>query len=59
MNIYWFTVIFIVWYILSLFISVRLGKKGKIGEEWSFFISMLFSPVVGLVVTLLAGKEGS
>lgn len=52
MNIYWFTVLFIVWYTASLVISEKLGKKRRIGEEWSFFISMMFSPVVGLIAVL-------
>jgi len=57
MNIYWFTVIFTAWYILSLVISERLGKKRRIGEEWSFFISMMFSPVIGLVAALLTKEK--
>jgi hypothetical protein len=57
MNIYWFTAIFTAWYILSLVISERLGKKRRIGEEWSFFISMMFSPVIGLVAALLTKEK--
>jgi len=51
MNVYWITLIFIAWYVLSLIISETIGKKRKIGVEWSFFISILFSPVIGYVVT--------
>ncbi len=54
MNIYWFIAIFSVWYIFSLVVSEKLGKYRRIGEEWSFFISMMFSPVVGLVVALIS-----
>ena len=57
MNVYTFTLLFIAWYTFSLVISDKLGKKMKIGEEWSFFISIMFSPVVGLIVTLLMGKK--
>lgn len=52
MNIYWFTAIFILWYTLSLIISERIGKKRTIGEEWSFFLSFMLSPLVGLLVSL-------
>jgi hypothetical protein len=54
MNIYWFIAIFSAWYIFSLVVSEKLGKYRHIGEEWSFFISMVLSPVIGLVVALLS-----
>jgi len=53
MNAIWFSVIFTAWYILALVVSEKVGKKRKIGEEWSFFLSFTFSPVLGLVVSLL------
>jgi fumarate reductase subunit C len=53
MNITWFCILFTVWYILSLVISERIGKKRKIGEEWSFFLSFMLTPLVGLAITLL------
>jgi fumarate reductase subunit C len=52
MNVYWFTAIFILWYTLSLVIAERIGKKRAIGEEWSFFLSFMFSPLVGLLISL-------
>jgi len=39
------------WYIFSLVVSEYIGKKKKIGVERSFFICMIFSPVVGFFVT--------
>ena len=54
MNVYWFSAIFTAWYILALVISEQLGKKRKIGEEWSFFVSIIFSPVVGFAITLFS-----
>jgi hypothetical protein len=57
MNIYWFIFLFCAWYILSLAISEKIGKKRKIGEEWSFFLSFMLSPVVGLALTLLSKKS--
>jgi len=48
---------FIVWYVGSLIISETIGKQRKMGEEWSFFISMIFSPVIGFLVTYFGKKE--
>ena len=59
MNIFWFSLLFTLWYAFSLVISVKIGKKRKIGEEWSFFISMIFSPVIGLVVSFLFPASGN
>lgn len=53
MNILWISIIFSAWYILSLVVSEKIGKKRKIGEEWSFFLSIMLSPIVGLVISLL------
>ena len=47
---------FIVWYVGSLIISETIGKKRKIGVEWSFFISMVFSPLIGIVITFFNKK---
>ncbi|MCF8227607.1 MAG: hypothetical protein K9G58_05770 [Bacteroidales bacterium] len=47
---------FVIWYALSLVISETMGKSRKIGVEWSFFISFVFSPLIGLFVTLLSDK---
>jgi len=43
--------VFILWYVFSLVVSEYIGKKKKIGVEWSFFICIMFSPVVGFFVT--------
>lgn len=56
MNIYWFIFLFCAWYVLSLVISEKIGKNRKIGEEWSFFLSFMLSPVIGLGVTLFSKK---
>jgi fumarate reductase subunit C len=53
MNILWISIIFTAWYILSLIVSEKIGKKRKIGEEWSFFLSFMFTPLVGLAISLL------
>ena len=33
-----------------------LGARRKIGFGWTFFLSVLFTPIVGLVVCLLSDK---
>lgn len=53
MNILWISIIFAAWYILSLVISEKVGKYRKIGEEWSFFLSFILTPVIGLAISLL------
>jgi hypothetical protein len=53
MNIIWISIIFTLWYIFSLVVSEKIGKKRKIGEEWSFFLSFMFSPIIGLVISLV------
>jgi len=54
MNAIWFSVIFTAWYILALVVSEKIGKKRKIGEEWSFFMSFMLTPLVGLVASFLS-----
>ena len=53
MDALWFCIIFTAWYILALVVSEKVGKNRKIGEEWSFFLSFMLTPVVGLAITLL------
>jgi len=57
MNTYWFTAIFIVWYTVSLIIAEKIGKKRAIGEEWSFFLSFMLSPLVGLIASLATRRK--
>jgi len=56
MNEYIVIFIFIAWYTLALVVSETLGKKKKIGVQWSFFISIVFSPVIGYIVTAASPK---
>ncbi len=53
MNILWISIIFTAWYVLSLVVSEKIGKKRKIGEEWSFFLSFMLTPIIGLLISLL------
>ncbi|MCK4663631.1 MAG: hypothetical protein KAT68_12245 [Bacteroidales bacterium] len=44
-------IVFILWYVFSLLVSENLGKKRKIGVEWSFFFCFVFSPIIGYLIT--------
>jgi fumarate reductase subunit C len=59
MDALWFSIIFTAWYILSLVVSEKIGKNRKIGEEWSFFLSFMLTPVVGMVITLFSRPKES
>ena len=52
-----FIIGFLVWYILALVVSFRVGKHRKIGEEWSFFLSFMLSPPIGLFISLMSKKK--
>lgn len=54
MDALWFSIIFTAWYILALVVSEKIGKNRKIGEEWSFFLSFMLTPVVGMIITILS-----
>jgi len=51
MNEYTVITIVIAWYVLALIVSETIGKKKKLGVEWSFFLSFILSPVVGYLIT--------
>ena len=57
MNEYTVIAIFIAWYVLALIVSETIGKKKKLGVEWSFFLSFMLSPVVGYLVTRFSGDK--
>jgi uncharacterized membrane protein YwzB len=56
MNEYIVIAIVIAWYTLSLIVSETLGKKKKIGVQWSFFISIMLTPVIGYIVNAASPK---
>lgn len=35
----------------------QLGKNRKIGFGWSFALSLLLSPIIGLIITLFSKKN--
>jgi hypothetical protein len=51
MTEYLVIIIFILWYTFSLVVSENTGKKSKLGVQWSFLISMIFSPIVGYIAS--------
>jgi len=57
MNEYTVIAIVIAWYVLSLVVSETIGKKKKLGVEWSFFLSFMLSPVVGYLITRFSGDK--
>ncbi len=57
MNEYLVILIFVLWYGLSLYVSETYGKNGKPGVERLFFISMVFSPLIGFLVALANKKQ--
>lgn len=57
MDFYIFLAVFILWYTFSVLISEKYGRKGRIGEEWSFFLCFMLSPVIGFLVTYFAGEK--
>ncbi|HSG67839.1 MAG TPA: hypothetical protein VK994_03970 [Bacteroidales bacterium] len=52
-----FFIIFIVWYAGALIVSERLGKKSRLGEEWTFFIGFMLTPIVSAIAATLIKKH--
>jgi hypothetical protein len=50
-------IVFTLWYTGSLIVSENISKNDKLGTEGLFFISMLFSPIVGLLIKLIFIKK--
>lgn len=49
--------IFLAWYILSLVVSENIGKKKKMGVEWSFFLNIVLTPVLGYFITRFSPEK--
>ncbi|MCD4723770.1 MAG: hypothetical protein K8R63_02935 [Bacteroidales bacterium] len=52
-----FFIVFVVWYAGALIVSERIGKKSRLGEEWTFFIGFMFTPVVAAILGLSLPKK--
>ncbi len=48
--------LFISWFILSIIVAL-LGDNKKIGIWAAFFISLIFSPLIGLIVVLVSDRK--
>jgi len=57
MNEYIIIIIFALWYIGSLIVSENISKDSKQGTEEMFFICMLFSPIVGFLLSLFLKRK--
>jgi len=51
-----FFIVFIVWYAGALIVSERVGKKSKLGEEWTFFIGIMLTPIISAIMGLAMKK---
>ncbi len=49
--------VFLSWYILALVVSETVGKKRKIGVEWSFFLSVILTPVLGYFISRFSSEK--
>jgi len=49
----WIALAFFAWYLFALIISEQYHKQSRINKQWLFFISFMFSPLAGIIVSLL------
>ncbi|MEZ5197803.1 MAG: PepSY-associated TM helix domain-containing protein [Bacteroidales bacterium] len=59
LNIFMQIISFFILYFVSLIISETLGKKSRLGIEWSFFLSMILTPVIAIIPIYLLKKNNS
>lgn len=52
-----FFIIFTVWYAGALIVSERMGKKSRLGQEWTFFIGFMFTPIISFVLVNLLKEK--
>lgn len=57
MEEYIVVLVFVIWYVLALVVSEKIGKNRKIGLEWSFFLSIIFSPIIGYLITRFSAEK--
>jgi hypothetical protein len=50
-----FFIIFTAWYAGALIVSEKMGKKSRLGEEWTFFIGFMLTPAVSAALVLILG----
>lgn len=54
-----FFIVFTVWYAGALIVSERMGRKSRLGEEWTFFIGFMLTPVVAAMLSMLLKNKQS
>ncbi len=50
-------ILFMFWYVGALMVSENAKKNSRLGSEWLFFVSMIFSPIVGLILYFSTNKK--
>jgi hypothetical protein len=53
----WIAIAFVFWYGFSLYISETFDKNSRLNRQWLFFISFVFSPVIGFAAAQLGRKK--
>ncbi len=53
MEAVYYGVLFLVWYLLSYWISEKYGNRTKLGKQGLFAFSMFLSPVFAVLVVYL------
>jgi hypothetical protein len=51
-----FFIVFTIWYAGALIVSERMGKKSKLGVEWTFFIGFMLTPIISAIAALSLKK---
>jgi len=47
-----FFIVFTFWYAGALIVSERMGKKNRLGTEWTFFIGFMLTPIAAIIASL-------
>ncbi len=50
-------IFYILFWIVFSFVVGSIGDKRKIGFFWSFFVALIFSPIIGLIIALISDKK--
>lgn len=51
-----FFIIFVVWYAGALLVSEKMGRKSRLGEEWTFFLGFIFTPLISAALASILKK---
>jgi len=56
MNYIWI-IIFVLYFVLAYLVAQYIGAKREIGYGKSVFWSMLLTPIIGFIITILSKKS--